>query len=157
MNQPASIRRSMMRVVFITTLAALLVNAVALISLDIHDYRDKELEATRIQADMLARASAAAVAFDDRDEATNAMRMVERILRPFRKDFRHSRAIVRCAYSEARSCVKPVHFIARMSMVRWIYADAVFIARLQASRAKKPASMCKGIGHIRSDCSSNFP
>ena len=29
------------------------------------DIRDKELEATRIQADMLARASAAAVAFDD--------------------------------------------------------------------------------------------
>jgi signal transduction histidine kinase/ActR/RegA family two-component response regulator len=78
MSQPESIRRKVMRVVFLTTLAALLVNAIALIGLDIYDYRDKELVSVRLQADMLARASAAAVAFEDQDEAMSAVRLVGR-------------------------------------------------------------------------------
>jgi hypothetical protein len=77
--------------------------------------------------------------------------MVARILAWFWQGFRHSRGSVSRAYSDHDSCVKPVHFIARMSMVRWINAGAAFIERRRTGKAKKSLSMCKGIGHIHGD------
>jgi signal transduction histidine kinase/ActR/RegA family two-component response regulator len=77
MPKPASIRRSVTRVILLTTATALLINAVALIALDIGAYRNAELADFHVQADMLARASAAAVAFNDVKEANQALRLFE--------------------------------------------------------------------------------
>ncbi|MPZ43114.1 MAG: response regulator [Betaproteobacteria bacterium] len=77
MPKPASIRRSVTRVVLLTTATALLINAIALIALDIGAFRNAELADFQVQADMLARASAAAVAFNDVKEANRALRLFE--------------------------------------------------------------------------------
>ena len=71
-----SIRRKLMSVVLVTTLAALLINGFALIVLELQSYRESQLAAVRTQADILARASAAAVAFNDRKEALEALRVL---------------------------------------------------------------------------------
>ena len=71
-----TIRRKLMSVVLVTTLAALLINGFALIVLEFQDYRESQLAAVRTQADILARASAAAVAFNDRKEALEALRVL---------------------------------------------------------------------------------
>ena len=71
-----TIRRKLMSVVLVTTLAALLINGFALIVLELQAYRESQLAAVRTQADILARASAAAVAFNDRKEALEALRVL---------------------------------------------------------------------------------
>ena len=73
-----TIRRKLMSVVLVTTLAALLINGLALIVLELQDYRESQLAAVRTQADILARASAAAVAFNDRKEVY----VIGEVLRP---------------------------------------------------------------------------
>lgn len=55
------------------------------------------------------------------------MRMAEAILAAFWQEFRHSRPSVSLAYSALKKFVKPVHFLARMTMVRWIHADVTLI------------------------------
>ena len=80
------------------------------------------------------------------------MRMAKRDLTAIWQEIRHSRPSVSNAYSKLRKFVKPVYLLARMSMVRWIYADVTFIDSRQTSAAKKSASMCKGIGHICNGC-----
>ena len=71
-----TIRRKLMSVVLVTTLAALLINGVALVALELQSYRETQLAAVRTQGDILARASAAAVAFNDRKEAVEALRLL---------------------------------------------------------------------------------
>ena len=78
MSAGPSIRWNVTRVVLLTTLAALCLNALLLAFLDAHSYRKAELSELRVHADMLARASAAAVAFNDAKEANEAVRLVER-------------------------------------------------------------------------------
>ena len=65
-----------MSVVLVTTLIALLANGVALVVLELQTFRESRLAAARTQADILARASAAAVAFNDRKEAVEALRLL---------------------------------------------------------------------------------
>ena len=65
-----------MSVVLVTTLAALLINGLGLVVLDLRSYRESQVAAVRTQADILARASAAAVAFNDRKEALEALRLL---------------------------------------------------------------------------------
>ena len=64
-----SVRGKMLAVVLATTLTALLVNALALLYYNIRDYRATQLADVRTQAEILGRASAAAIAFNDRKEA----------------------------------------------------------------------------------------
>jgi signal transduction histidine kinase/CheY-like chemotaxis protein len=59
----------MTAVVLATTLAALLVNAAALVYYTVADYRSVQLADVRTQAEILGRASAAALAFNDRADA----------------------------------------------------------------------------------------
>jgi signal transduction histidine kinase/ActR/RegA family two-component response regulator len=68
-----TIRRSVTAVALLTTFTALLVNAAALLVLDIVEFRGNALADARTQAEMLARASAAAVAFNDAAEAGKAL------------------------------------------------------------------------------------
>jgi signal transduction histidine kinase len=77
MARPLTIRRSVSRVALVTTFVALLVNAATLIALDIHEYRSSQLADVRTQAEMLARTSAAAVAFGDQREATNVLDLLQ--------------------------------------------------------------------------------
>ncbi len=73
MRAPAFVRRSvrgkMLAVVLATTLAALVVNAAALLWYDLADYRKSQLADVRTQAEILGRATAAALAFGDAREA----------------------------------------------------------------------------------------
>jgi two-component system, sensor histidine kinase len=73
MRLPAFLRRSvrgkMLAVVLATTLAALLVTALALLYYNVVDYRQTQLADVRTQAEILGRASAASLAFNDRREA----------------------------------------------------------------------------------------
>jgi signal transduction histidine kinase len=64
-----SVRAKMTAVVLATTLAALLVNAAALVYYTVADYRSVQLADVRTQAEILGRASAAALAFNDRADA----------------------------------------------------------------------------------------
>src|SRR5262245_35250411 len=77
MARSLTIRRSVSRVALVTTFVALLVNAAALIALDIHEYRATQLADVRTQADMLARTSAAAVAFGDKREAASVLDLLQ--------------------------------------------------------------------------------
>jgi signal transduction histidine kinase len=56
---------------------ALLVNAAALIALDVEDYRSSQLADVRVQAEMLARTSVAAVAFGDQREAASVLDLLQ--------------------------------------------------------------------------------
>jgi PAS domain S-box-containing protein len=73
MRLPAFLRRSVRAkitaLVLATTLAALALTAVALVYYAMRDYRQTHLADVRTQAEILARASAAALAFNDRKEA----------------------------------------------------------------------------------------
>jgi signal transduction histidine kinase len=73
MRLPAFLRRSvrakMTAVVLATTLVALLVNALALVYYNVRDYRSTQITDVRTQAEILGRASAASLAFNDREEA----------------------------------------------------------------------------------------
>jgi signal transduction histidine kinase/CheY-like chemotaxis protein len=70
---PAFLRRSvrgkLTALVIATTLLALLVNAAALLYYNLRDYRETQLADVRTQAEILGRASAAAIAFDQREDA----------------------------------------------------------------------------------------
>ena len=88
MKLPALLRRSVraktIALVVATTLVALALTAVALIYYAVRDYRQTHLADVLTQAEILARASAAAIAFNDAKEATrglevlNARRDIER-------------------------------------------------------------------------------
>ena len=65
MTKMTSIRTKMMRVVMTTTLVALLLSATALLVYELRSFRESRVEELRTQADLVARASAAALAFDD--------------------------------------------------------------------------------------------
>jgi signal transduction histidine kinase/ActR/RegA family two-component response regulator len=71
---PRFLRRSVSSkitaLVVATTLAALVVTAVALIYYTVRDYREARLAELRTQAEILGRASVPALAFNDRKEAT---------------------------------------------------------------------------------------
>jgi two-component system, sensor histidine kinase len=68
-----SVRRKTMAVVLAAAVAALLVNAVALLVYDLLTYRKTQLAETRTQAEILGRAAAPAIAFNDRKEARDAL------------------------------------------------------------------------------------
>jgi len=61
-----SLRGKMLAVVLATTATALLVNALALLYYNVRDYRETQIADMRTQAEILGRASAAAVAFNDK-------------------------------------------------------------------------------------------
>ena len=77
MRSQPTIRRGVMRVALVTTSVALIINALALMVLDLHDYREVRFGEIRTQAHILVRASAAAIAFDDQKEAGNALRLLQ--------------------------------------------------------------------------------
>ena len=64
-----SVRHKLTLVVLATTLAALVVTGIALVVYDLRTYRETGFNDLRTQADILGRASAAALAFDDRKAA----------------------------------------------------------------------------------------
>ena len=66
-----SVRGKMLAVVLATAMVALLVNALALLYYNVRDYRETQLADLRTQAEILGRASAASLAFNDRREAEN--------------------------------------------------------------------------------------
>jgi len=72
-----SVRGKVTALVVSTTLAALVVTAVALIYYNVHDYRDAQLAEMRTQAEILGRASAPALAFNDRKEAAQDLAMLK--------------------------------------------------------------------------------
>ena len=65
MTATTSIRRRVMRVVMTTTLVALLVSAASLLVYELQSVRENRVEDLKTQADLVGRASAAALAFDD--------------------------------------------------------------------------------------------
>jgi signal transduction histidine kinase/ActR/RegA family two-component response regulator len=65
LRRTRSIRQKVMLVVLLTTVSALLVAAGAMLAYETRAYRTAAIEDLRTQADIVARASAAAVAFDD--------------------------------------------------------------------------------------------
>jgi signal transduction histidine kinase/ActR/RegA family two-component response regulator len=71
-----TIRRSVITVTLVTTAVALLLNALALMLLEARDFRLSRLAQVTAQAEILARASQAAIAFNDRREATNALEIL---------------------------------------------------------------------------------
>jgi signal transduction histidine kinase len=81
MRLPAFLRRSVRRkvtaLVVATTLVALVVTAVALIFYNVRDYRETQVAEIRTQAEILGRASAPALAFNDRKEATQDLAMLK--------------------------------------------------------------------------------
>ena len=72
-----SVRGKMLAVVLATTLLALLVNAAALIWYNVEDYRHTQVADVRTQAEILGRASAAALAFGDQREAQRDLGMLQ--------------------------------------------------------------------------------
>ena len=64
-----SVQRKTLAVVFATVLVALLVNAVVLLLYELGTYNDARLEEVGTQAELLGRAAAPALAFNDRKEA----------------------------------------------------------------------------------------
>jgi signal transduction histidine kinase/CheY-like chemotaxis protein len=67
----------LLAVVVATTLVALLVNALALLYYNLRDYRQTQLADVRTQAEILGRASAAALAFNDQREAQRNLAMLQ--------------------------------------------------------------------------------
>jgi len=72
-----SVRGKVTALVVATTLAALVVTAVALIYYNMHDYRETRLAEIRTQAEILGRASVPALAFNDRKEATQDLAILK--------------------------------------------------------------------------------
>jgi signal transduction histidine kinase len=64
-----SVRRKTLAVVLATVFAALLVDALALLVYELRTYREARLDDLRTQAEILGRAAAPAIAFDDRKAA----------------------------------------------------------------------------------------
>jgi signal transduction histidine kinase len=71
-----TIRRKLMGVVIATTFIALAINAIGLIALEAGAYRASQLAAARSLADILARGASAAVTFNDRKEAAEALSLL---------------------------------------------------------------------------------
>ncbi len=80
MRLPAFLRRSVRHkltaLVLTSTLAALVVTAVALGYYTVEDYRKRELADVRTLAEIVGRASGPALAFDDREEATRDLELL---------------------------------------------------------------------------------
>jgi signal transduction histidine kinase/CheY-like chemotaxis protein len=74
---PDTLRARFMAVVLVTTFVALLVNAVALLLLEFTTYREAQLTDVQTRAEILARASAAALAFDDRKDAEASLAVLK--------------------------------------------------------------------------------
>jgi signal transduction histidine kinase len=72
-----SVRRKVTALVLATTLAALVITAFALVTYTVSDYRHAKVTEMRTQAEILGRASAPALAFDDRKEAARDLAMLE--------------------------------------------------------------------------------
>ena len=72
-----SVRGKVTALVVATTLAALVVTAVALIYYTVRDYRETRLADMRTQAEILGRASAPALTFNDPKEATQDLAMLK--------------------------------------------------------------------------------
>lgn len=72
-----SVRRKLTAIVVATTLAALVVAAVALVAYNRSDYRERALVNVRIQAEIIGRASAPALAFNDPEEAAKDLAMLD--------------------------------------------------------------------------------
>ncbi|HET8947305.1 MAG TPA: ATP-binding protein [Candidatus Polarisedimenticolia bacterium] len=72
-----SVRRKVTALVLATTLAALVITAFALVTYTVRDYRRSKVTDMRTQAEILGRASAPALAFDDRKEAVRDLAMLE--------------------------------------------------------------------------------
>ncbi|MFO1266888.1 MAG: ATP-binding protein [Rubrivivax sp.] len=72
-----SVRAKITALVVASTLAALLLTALALIVYTTGDYRRTQLADVRTQADLLARASAPALAFNDRNEAVQNLALLK--------------------------------------------------------------------------------
>lgn len=68
-----SIRRKTMVVVLATVFVTLLVNAAALLATELRAYREARLDEVRTQAEVIGHATAAALAFGDNKEATEAL------------------------------------------------------------------------------------
>ncbi len=72
----SSVRRKVLVIVLVTTFVALLVSALALLSYEARGYREFLLSDVTTQADILARTSAPALAFNDRAAATATLAMM---------------------------------------------------------------------------------
>ncbi len=72
----SSVRRKVLVIVLVTTFVALLVSAIALLSYEARGYREFLLSDVTTQADILARTSAPALAFNDRAAATATLAMM---------------------------------------------------------------------------------
>ena len=72
-----SVRAKITALVVATTLAALALTAVALVFYTMRDYRERHLADVRTQAEVLGRASAAALAFNDRKEALHNLQVLK--------------------------------------------------------------------------------
>ena len=72
-----SVRGKVTALVVATTLAALVLTAVALIYYTVNDYRETRLAEIRTQAEILGRASVPALAFSDRKEATQDLAILK--------------------------------------------------------------------------------
>ena len=72
-----SVRAKITALVVTTTLAALALSAVALIYYTVRDYRETQLPDVRTQAEILGRASAPALAFNDRKDAMQDIAMLK--------------------------------------------------------------------------------
>jgi signal transduction histidine kinase/CheY-like chemotaxis protein len=71
-----SVRRKVMLLVLATTIVALLLSAVALVVYDLGDYERRWSNDLNLQAEILARASAPALQFNDQHAATNDLRLI---------------------------------------------------------------------------------
>ncbi|HZZ93885.1 MAG TPA: ATP-binding protein [Usitatibacter sp.] len=72
----SSIRRKVILVVMATTVSALLLSAIGLSVYDLRAYERQSTNDLTLQAEILARASAPALQFDDRDTAANDLKLV---------------------------------------------------------------------------------
>lgn len=72
----SSVRRKLLVIVLVTTFVALLVSAMALLSYEARGYREFLLSDVTTQADILARTSAPALAFNDKEAAAATLAMM---------------------------------------------------------------------------------
>jgi signal transduction histidine kinase len=81
MRLPTFLRRSLRNkvtgLVVATTLAALVMTALALVIYNVRDYRATKLAEMRTQAEIIGRAAAPALSFNDRKEATRDLAMLD--------------------------------------------------------------------------------
>ncbi|MEO5881679.1 MAG: ATP-binding protein [Caldimonas sp.] len=107
MTRTTSIRKRMMRVVMTTTLIALLMSSASLLVYELQHFRESRVEDLKTQADLVGRASAAALVFDDARVARENLALLS--LRPqieaatiYRADQRPFAAYTAPGQAEAR-------------------------------------------------------